>query len=214
MCCHLNGFAPLGWCINSVISIPEVTKGWQGSLYLPVDTQFCCHYTNLRWSGDLQVRTFKMRRSPRAQLHKDGNKKQKTKKKGGYRRGSYWLRRSAGPPPTPTLLNPIPCHRLGKINLSHKLREETLKCCNTFWSCKWNEVLMNSTNSPWFNKWQICPLLIKKKRKRPSRDRSINLSAWSYPRVWKHFNYLPSKKKKRLLSGNLIRYEWRNGILI
>ena len=30
MCCHLNGSAPPGRCINSVISIPEVTKGLAG----------------------------------------------------------------------------------------------------------------------------------------------------------------------------------------
>lgn len=113
MCCHLNGFAPLGRCINSVISIPEVTKGWQGSLYLPVDTQFCCHYTNLRWSGDLQVRTFKMSHSLRAKLHKDGNKKTKTKK-GGLPPRKLLAEVQRRPPPTPTLLNPIPCHRLGK----------------------------------------------------------------------------------------------------
>lgn len=112
MCCHLNGFAPLGRCINSVVSIPEVTKGWQGSLYLPVDTQFGCHYTNLRWSGDLQVRTFKMRHSLRAKLHKDANKKTKTKKGGATaKKAAGW---GAEPPPTPTLLNPIPFHRLGK----------------------------------------------------------------------------------------------------
>lgn len=67
MCCHLNGFAPLGRRINSVISVAEVTKGWQGSLYLQVDPQYCCHYSRQRWhreEGDLSGNKIKNQHLP------------------------------------------------------------------------------------------------------------------------------------------------------
>lgn len=79
------------------------------------------------------------------------------------------LAEAAGParshPPTPTLLNPILCYRLGKsIWSKSQARREMLKCCNTFWRHKWNQILINSPSMPRFNAWWISPPLIDKKR--------------------------------------------------
>lgn len=52
MCCHLNRFAPLKWCIGAVVSIPEVTK-LAGKFIFAVAYTVRWH-TRLRWNAAKQ----------------------------------------------------------------------------------------------------------------------------------------------------------------
>lgn len=106
MCCHLNRFAPLRRCINSVISISEVTKGWQGSLYLLWIHGFAVTAPAGDGAG--------CRRAKRCDLKCERTAMRWAEPGVCLSRGSRSSRIHPNPPPTPTNLNPIPCYRFGK----------------------------------------------------------------------------------------------------
>lgn len=124
MCCHLNRFAPLGRCISSVISTPEVTKSWRGKFisaggYAVVPS--LCHPEMKQGSRVpcLEERTYTQ---------------ELLKEPAGVEVVGLTQSQQTCPPP-PSLLNPIPCNPLEKSIWSKpRAQRETLESCNTFWS--------------------------------------------------------------------------------
>lgn len=125
MCCHLNRFAPLGRCISSVISTPEVTKSWRGKFlsaggYAVVPS--LCHP--------------QMKQGSRAPCLEERTYAQELLKEpvGVEAVGLTQSQQTCPPPPSP--LNPIPRNRLEKKSICPKPRaqRETLESSNTFWS--------------------------------------------------------------------------------